>query len=211
VPDTSQQPPDFPVFSLLQLQLQDRASPLMTHKADLAKPKEALSKVHAFPELLQRFRSGLPSHLTSITPHHFKPRMGQSLGQISVVGQQQQTLSIFVKSPNCEQPLIPSRNEVHCSRTPLRVTVGAEHPLRLIQQKVAKSRHSPALGIQPYVLNLGIHQPRRIRDHLAIYCHSPVTDVLFAVSPRIHSGNGKKLLQTHASSPRLDLTALDSR
>jgi hypothetical protein len=93
---TSQQTSDFAVLSFLQFQFQNGASSLVTHEANLAKSEKSFGEVHPLPELLQRFRSWLAGDLTSITPYHLEPRMCQSLRQISVVGQQQQALGVFV-------------------------------------------------------------------------------------------------------------------
>ena len=135
--------------------------------------------------------------MTAIPPHHFKSRVSQSLSQITIVGHQQQSRRVLVQTTHSEQSLVRDGNQVDRPRSPVRVTICTEDSARLVQQKVAESRHPQSLGIQPHITGLGMHRAGRIRDDLAVHHDATIPNVLLTVPPRINTGHREKLLQPH--------------
>ena len=102
--------------------------------------------------------------MTAVATHDLKPRMGQFLGQIAVVRQQQHPFCVFIQSTHGKQSLVGDRNKVHGARTSHRIAVGTQHSLGLIHKEITKTRHSKSLGIDSDILSVWIHGSRWIGD-----------------------------------------------
>ena len=197
VAHTSEQAANFSIATFLQLQFQNSTASLVLDDSHTPKLEEALGKIHAFAELRQYFRCRPAGDMTAISSYDFKPRVSQSLSQIAVVGHQQQSGCILVQTADGEESLVGHRNQVDRSRSPVRISVGAQDAARFVQQKIAEPRQSQTLGIQTHITGLGVYGSSRVGDHFTVDCHSPVTNVLLAVASRVDSGHCEKLLQPH--------------
>lgn len=197
VPDSCQQSTDFAVLAFLKFQFQNRAASLMSHHTNALESKEAFGKIHPIPQLIQCLRGWPPRHMTTIAAYNFEARVRQSLGEVAVVGQQQQALRVFVQPSNGEESLICDRDHVHGTRTSFRVPVGAEHTFGFVQQEVTESGKSQPFGIEADIVRFRGDGTSRIVDDDSVHRDAAIPNVFFAVAPRIHSGHGEKFLQAH--------------
>ena len=197
VTDSCQQSTDFAVLAFLKFQFQNCAASLMSHHTNALESKEAFGKIHPIPQLIQCLRGWPPRHMTTIAAHNFEAWVRKSLGEVAVVGQQQQALRVFVQPSDGKESLIRDRNHVHSPRTSFRVPVGAEHTFGFVQQEVTESGKSQPFGIETDIVSFRGHGTSRIVDDDSVHRDTAITNVFFAVAPRIHSGHGEKFLQAH--------------
>jgi hypothetical protein len=198
VTDACQQASNFAILPFLKFHLQNDALAFTAIDVHASEFEETFSEVHAFAQLPQCVRLRNPGHVTSVSANDFKTRMSQPLSQIAVVCQQQHSFGVFVEAADGKQTLFAGRHQVDGSRAALRIMIGAKHALRLVDEKITQTWHSQAFGVEPNILSFRINGPCRIRHDFRIHGHSTRSNVLFAVTPRIHSGHCQKLLQTQS-------------
>jgi hypothetical protein len=198
VTNSSHQTANFTVLAFLKFHLQNRTLTFAAMNMDITKLKEAFSEVHAFTKLLQRFGMRNSGDMTTIAANHLKTRMSQSLSQVAVIRDQQHPLSHLIEPTDGKHSLFGSRHQIDGFGTSLRVMVGTQKTLGLVDQKVAKSRHPQAFGIQSHILFQWIDRSSRVSHHFSIDGDSPRANVLFTFTARINTGHGQKLLQPHA-------------
>jgi len=171
----------------------------MTHDANPLKSKEAFGEIHPIPQLMQCLWRWPSCNMAAISSHHFKSGVRQSLSKVTIIGQKQQPLSIFVEPAHCKKPLIGYGDHVNGSWTSLRVTICTQDALWFVQQKITESWNTQAFGIKADIIGFRGNTSRGIANNFTSHCHSPVPNVLFAVSTRIHSRHRKELLKPHRS------------
>ena len=194
VSNSSHQTADFTVLAFLKFHLQNRALAFATMNMHIAKLKETFGEVHALAKLLQCVRMRNPGDMTTVATNDFKTRMSQSLREIAIVRDQQHALSHLIKTTDGKHSLFGSRHQINGFGTSLRIMIGAQKALGLVNQKIAKPRHPQSFRVQPDVLLQRIDGASRVRHHFRIHGHSPGADVFFAFATRINAGHGEKLL-----------------
>jgi hypothetical protein len=124
--------------------------------------------------------------------------MSQSLCEVAVIRDQEHSLSHLIEPTDRKHSLFGSRHQIDGFGTSLRIMVGTQKTLWLVDQKVAQSRHSQSFGVQPDILLLRIDRSSRVSHHFRIDGHSAGPNVFFTFATRIHASHGEKLLQPHA-------------
>ena len=142
-------------------------------------------------------RRGLALDLGQVLLLDAEARVGQPVGQLAVVGQQQQALGVEVEAADREHPRL-GRHEVDHGRPALRVVAVVTTPGRLVQQVVARAR----ARIRPRR-----RRPRRVgvdvdpaAEHgdLAVDRDPTVRDQLLADPPAAEPGGRQDLLEPFA-------------
>ena len=195
-PDRSQQASDFSVLAFSQFQFQKCTASLSLQQLDALEPKKSIGKVHALFQFGDYFRCRNADNLSTIAAYDFVTRVGQVFGQTAVIRNQQQSLSVFVQSPDGKHAVIAVRYKIHRTRSATGVTVGTKNAIWFVQQKVLEGRKSQAFSVGPHILFLRIHRTCRVRHHLSVHRDSTVSNQCLAVTARIYARVGQKLLQT---------------
>lgn len=124
------------------------------------------------------------------------------MGELAVVGQQQQTLGLEVQSAHVVEPLGMRGGELAEVAPPFGVTHRGDHGAGLVQ-------HQGQLGIvelQPAPIDVdhldgGVHTDALLLDDLAVHAHSAAGDQRLAGTTRAETGPGQHLLQPLAILP----------
>jgi hypothetical protein len=103
-------------------------------------------------------------------------------GQIAIIGQQQQALSILIQSPNREQTLGISRNKIDGPRASGWITIRAQNTFRLVQEIVLQLRKTQTFPVQQYDVGIRLNEMARIDSDVIVDRDTPVTDVSFTVT-----------------------------
>ena len=137
VTNSSHQTANFTVLAFLKFHLQNGTLAFTAMNMHVAKLKEAFSEVHTFTKLLQCFRMRNSRDMTAVTADHFETRMSQSLSQVAIICDQQHPLSHLVEPTDGKHSLFGSRHQIDGFRTSLRIMIGTQKTLGLVDQKVA--------------------------------------------------------------------------
>src|SRR5579884_2074729 len=126
-------------------------------------------------------------------------RMHELVGEIAVVGQQQQPLAILIESADGIDAFMDVRHKVHRSRPTGGIVVGAEVAARLVDKPVDQALDFQRLAIDLDLLLLGVNLGAQLADNTAIDGNTATEDQLLAVPPRADAGVGQILVEAFHS------------
>ena len=128
------------------------------------------------PTQLPRHRAG---DLGKVSLAHAIRRVHQPVGELAIIGEQQQAFAVGVETTDVEKPLGTVLHQVADARPPLRVRHRAEHPARFVDRQVAGrgSHRNPSTvnlddrpgGVDPHALlahDAAINFDAALRDEL---------------------------------------------
>ncbi len=107
---------------------------------------------HAAHEFVGETGFGNTRHQHVIHLRDGVPRVRQPLGQIAIVGDDQQSLTILIQTTDAEQPPVMVRKQLDHALAALRIGVGAQIPAGLVQQEVGPSSRLELLAIEPDIV-----------------------------------------------------------
>ena len=159
------------------------------------------------PQLV--LRDGAPLDARQVRAGNAVARVGQAVGQLAVVGQQDQPGGVGVE-PADRIEALPAGHELHDRRPALRVVRGRDDAGRLVERvhRVGLGRHRPAVEADVAVR---VHVARRIRDRRPVHGHPPVGDQPLGGAAGGDPRMGEILGQAHgrATLSPVDLALLD--
>jgi len=123
---------NFPIFALVEHHLQNRALFVLGADRDPLGVHLTLGKSHAPVDLVEQLCRRHTRHLHQILLLDAIARMGQKIGQVAVVGDQDQPFAHPIKAADGEQPSF-RRHEIHHSRSARGVIIGGHHTDRLVE------------------------------------------------------------------------------
>ncbi len=143
---------------------------------------------------------------------HLKGRMRQTVGQLAVVGEQDQTGGIDVQSPDGIEPQLAGHKRDDGGPA-LRIARGADHAGRFVDGV------DDQLGLDGHGATIEAQRIRRfdvagwVEDRLAVNRHAPGADQLLGGAPRGDPGSRQMLGQSHgpATIVRMDMNLLEER
>ena len=146
-----------------------------------------------------------PRHVGQVGLDHPVRRVHQQVGQLAVVGQQQQALAVGVQSPDVEEPLGPVRDEVGDGGAAAVIRHGAQHPRGLFSGQVDQVGADDRCGRRRRAIDRGrgVDPGAELVDDHAVDRDPAVGDQLFAGPPRAHPGRGQHLLQPDRAWSRI--------
>ena len=125
--------------------------------------------------------------------------MGEPVGQLAVVGEQDETLGLGVQTAHVEEPLGAVEHEVRQRGAALGVGHGADDADRLVDGEVDQVGHGrQALAVHVDDLLGRVDPGAEAADHLAVDRHPAVTDHVLAGPAAGHARLGEDLLQPDA-------------
>ena len=198
VPDPGQQAANLAVLPLGQHNFQQRAVPLGFDERRRLGGEPSFREVHPLLQLIDNLARGDPRDLHAVDLFDLEAGVGQAMGQLPVVGDQQQPFAVLIQSPDGEQPLGRLGEQVDHPGTSLGIAVGAEHPGRLVDEVVRPAVNVEPFAIEADILHVGIDAGPQFGDGLTIDGHAARGDVLFATAAGADAGHRQQPLQPHA-------------
>jgi hypothetical protein len=109
--------------------------------------------------------------------------VSDALGEVAVVGEQDQALGVGVEAADVEEPFRSVGHEVGQRTAPLRVRHRRDHPAGLVEGQVDVRAH----GREPLAVDAddrrgGVHLGAEPGDHLAVDLHQPRQHQLLALA-----------------------------
>jgi hypothetical protein len=121
------------------------------------------------------------------------------LGELTVVGQQQQPLGVGVETSDVEEPGVAICDEVGERGSPLRVTHRADDACRLVEHQI--DQVGSRLDAHPVDLDDRVRRvdaQALLMDDSAVYLDAALVDQLLARAATAHPGRGQDTLQAYA-------------
>src|SRR5262249_14909892 len=112
VPQPGEHAPDLAVLALIEDDLQPGAVTLRLEALDTRRLNASAAQPDTFEQLAQVFRRGMAGHLDLIRLRHAEPGVREAVGQVAIVGEQQQPLAGLVEPAHRVDALADLRHEV---------------------------------------------------------------------------------------------------
>jgi quercetin dioxygenase-like cupin family protein len=142
------------------------------------------------------FLRGLPADLHQVRFGHVERCMREPLGEVAVVGQQQQSLGVVVEPSDREHARADAGNQVHDGGTSFGVGNRADVAARLVQHEIDPGFGAvQQLAAHPNMVDGGIGAGAQFGDGLAVDGDKPAGNQLFGLAARSNSGGGDDLLE----------------
>ena len=126
--------------------------------------------------------------------------MSQQVGQLAVVGDEDQSFAHPVEPTDGKQPLVAG-NEIDHSRSSRGIVVGGDGADRLVEHVDDPLRMRQSLTIDPDLLTKRIDPGSQFGDDLAIDFDAALSDQLLAAAAAPEAGGGQHLLQPLEAFP----------
>ena len=189
--------PHLPVAALVDRDAQEPS----VEQGDLGRRGAAVVELHALPEAAERAAVGLALHLDEVLLVHAEARVGEPVGEVAVVGEEQQALGVGVEPAHGEHPRLGG-HEVDDGRAALRVARGGDDARRLVEQVVDEAGLHPDLGaVDLDDVDLRV-DPSPEHGDLAVHPHPAGVDQVLAHPAAAEAGLGQHLLEADALRPR---------
>jgi len=194
VPEMREHAADLAVLSLVENHLEDGALLVLRLEVDVLGAGHSLRETDAAAELVEGVRSGNSRHLNEVFFLDAIPRVGEEIGQFTVVGDEDQPFAHPVEPADGEQPLLP-RDEIDDAGPAVGVEVRGHHADRLGEHVNNALRVGEPLAVDPDLLAKGIDAGAELRDHLAVDLDPAGGDQFLAVPPAAEPGRREHLLK----------------
>lgn len=177
-----QHPANLAILPLGQHDANPRAVPLFFQFADVLRFHFSIRKPDPGRQLLQIGHAGVTGHQGFIGFFDADARVHQLMGQVAVVGHQQQTFAGLVQSADSIDPLGHVGNQIEGPRSAGRVVIGAKVPGRFVHQPV-----DFALGFDNFVIDgdlllIGVNLGAQFPSDDAIDAHAAAGDESVAMT-----------------------------
>ena len=133
--------------------------------------------------------------------------MGEPVGELAVVGQQQQAGRVGVEAADRVEPRLACRPARRPPAAPPGSLAVETTPAGLFTAQTSRASAADRAAVDPHVVALP-DVPRRIGDHLAADRHPPVGDDLLRLPPRSDAAVGEELREPHERRGRGGPTSL---
>ncbi len=183
------------VLALVEDDLQPGALTLRLQAAHPSGADVAIAEPDALEQLLDVFACRPAGYLNLIRFLDAEARMHETVGQVAIVGQQQQTLTVFVEPAHGVDALADVRHQIDGARPAGRIEVGAEVAARLIDQPVDELLAVQRLAIDAHRI-VGFDLRAQLADNQAIHADAATDNQLFAVPPRANASMSQEFVET---------------
>jgi len=129
----------------------------------------------------------------------FVARMGQTLREVAVVGQEQKSLGLSVEPADIEKPRELWRQQIENGVARVGVRPGGNKTGRFVQKDMKR-----ALAVHELAADFDVVGLRRLRAEVranaAVYRDATFSDQLVAMPARTDAGGGEETVQSHEKS-----------
>ncbi len=203
---------DLSVSTLAQLDSEVRAVAVALDQRDAGFRRApsfagvAVVEEHAVLELAEGLVIDPAAHGDVIRLVHLVTRVTQAVGELAVVGQQQESGGVHVQTPDGEETRFRRMlDEIDRARATLGIAVRADHAARLEEHDVDRPLRPHDLPVDDDAVVFGINPGREVGDEVAVDGDGALLDEGFAGASGGDPGLGKELLQTHAARAVLEI------
>ena len=152
------------------------------------------SSLDASAEAADGRRGRLARHLDQVLLLDAEGRVGEPVGEVAVVGEEQETLGVGVEAADGEHARLVG-HELDDRAPALRIVRRGHHPGRLVEEvvhEVGGGRYPDAVDLDAVALRV---DPAPQLGHLAVDGDAAVLDELLAHPPAAEAGTGEDLLE----------------
>jgi hypothetical protein len=110
-------------------------------------------------------------------------RMHQPIGQIAIVGNEQESFAVPVETAHGKNPFVKIREQIEIGGPPLRIVVGTDHVTRFIHQEVNERLGLYQLTVQAYLTYAGLNLDGGGLGKIPINRNPAICDKMFAGTP----------------------------
>ena len=194
VAEAGEHPADLTIAALVEHHLEHGAlAPLAPH-VDPLRVHLPLGKPHALPQLFQQLFVRHARDLHQVFFLDAIPRVGEQIGELAIVREQDEALARAVEPPDGEEPLL-SGHEIDDPRPPRGIVVGRDHPHRLVEHVDEAADPREPLPVDADLLGAGIDTGAERRDHLAVDLDTARRNELLAGPAAAETGRREHFLE----------------
>jgi hypothetical protein len=140
--------------------------------------------------------AGLAGDLHQVDLLHTRGGARELVGQLAVIGHQQQAFAQIIEPPHRVEPFAHAGEELHHRRPALRILDCGHVAARLVQHKVPLALGAmEQLAVHADVIARGIGLAAKSRDYLPIYLHPAFSDEFLGMAAAGYARGGQDLLQ----------------
>ena len=152
---------------------------------------KTFGQVNTLAELGQILGLDAAGNFDDVRLLHAIARMRQAVGQLAVVGQEDQALAVHVEATDREHALPTIGQQIDHARPTRRIAIGADHASRLVDQVVNQlgSRQCDAVDTDFVTQQVGFGA--ELRDDLAVDLDATGGDQLFALAATAQSSRSQ--------------------
>jgi hypothetical protein len=196
--DAGQETPYFAVAAFIENHFEDRRSLAPAFDAYMLGAGKTFGQVHTAMQLSNRFAFDLPGNLYLVNLLDTVTRMGEPVGQLSIVGDEDETFAGDIEPANWEHAGGVWGKQVDDARPAGGVASGCHDAFRLIHGKVDELRTAQRFAVDADFLFLRIDARAEFRHHLVIDFDAAFEDQLFALATTGDTGGGEDFLEAIA-------------
>lgn len=193
--DAGEKAAHFAVAAFVQNHFEDRRLLLVFLDAHVFSVGISFGQVDASVELGEYGTLNAAGHLHLINLFDTMPRMRETVGKFTVVGDENQAFAVNIKPTYGEHPWRVGRHEVGNAVPAGRVAGRAHHASRFVDGKIHELLSRECLAVDADFLLLRIDARTKLSDNFAIDFDPPLANELFALAPAGDSRGGENLLQ----------------
>jgi ABC-2 type transport system permease protein len=196
VSDFGEQPANDVFATLVQYHLDQRLAGHGLHDPESVDCHRAVVEVHSGAQCPAQRPRDRTWHLGQIGLEHPVGRVHQPVRQVSVVGQQEQTLGVGVEATDVEQSLRPVSHVVADTGSAAVVGHRGVHAARLVQRQVlhvGTQFQAHAVDVDDRVVGVDPHP--HLAHHDPVHLDPATRDHRFGSAPGGHSSLGEHLVQ----------------
>jgi|GEM_PF-4062625 len=197
VTDSGEQPADLPVLPFRHHDLDPGAVLLLFDRGRAVYAELPFSEEQPLPQLFIDLRTWSPRHLSEIGPENAIAGMGQLLGQITIIRDDQQPGRVFVQPPDGKQTGSLFREEIQNEPASFRVICRTQITAGLVEHKVFFTLDFQTFSIQRDSLGGRIHRRSQTVHHFPVDRHPTGGNQFFTIPPGSKTTLGQKTLQAH--------------
>jgi hypothetical protein len=176
VAELGQHPPNFAILPFREHHLQQGGLSLAAGLTNPLGPGLPLGEPDPILELPQVLLVGLPGDQDAVDLLDAIARVCQAIGEVAVVGQQDQPGAVLVQSADREDALSDSGKQIDHPGTPRRIGVGRDVASRLVDGEVNQSFLANRLTIDGDLVAIGIHPGSEFPSDLTVDGHPSLKD-----------------------------------
>jgi hypothetical protein len=155
----------------------------------------AFSQPSPLFELLDRFIVNIAPDPDKVSLGHFIPRVHQLVCQLAIIGEDNKAGGIGIEPADTEDALA-ARDKIYSPFPALRVTVGANHALWLIQKKIDLLFGANLFTVDGDDIFFGVNEDRQRIYYMRVHGNSAVEYQFFALSARVDTGGSQNFLES---------------
>ena len=180
---TREHPADFTVLPFGENHLHDRGLPASSHDPNALGSHLPFGEPDAVGQLLQDLAAGGARHDDAIDLFDPEFRVGELVGEFTVVGHEQEPGALLVEPADAVGALRDLRQKVDHARLARGIVIGGDVALGFVNGEIDMPLHLDFLPIERNLGGTGVHLRAELANDLAVDCDSSLQDYLLAGAP----------------------------